>query len=370
MSGTTRIMMVGDIILDDEQAESLFDATRALTQSADVMIGHVEVPHTLRGEQSVVGVPGSGGDPARLEALGRAGFDVITLAANHLFDYGPAGVRDTIDALEAQGIATAGAGINIHEARRPAIVTHEGRRIATLSYNCAGPRESWASAGKAGAAYVHCMKHLEERETYTFAEPRTLRAMQDDIAALRDQADVVIVALHKGIVHTPVEVQDAEKQVSYAAIDAGADVVIGHHAHILRGIEYYRGKPIFHGLCNFVCVTDALSQDPGKNDSPERLYHAAKRLKLYNFTPDPDYPKYAFHPEAKNSMIAVCDVGADGQIAAGFIPLWIEPSGQPVALGDTAKGREVADYIARITTEAGFDTRFAWEGDQVMVRAA
>ena len=360
--------MVGDIILDDEDAERLFDATRSITQGADVTIGHVEVPHTLRGEQSVVGVPGSGGDPKRLEALGRAGFDVITLAANHLFDYGAAGVRDTLDALHAQGIVTAGAGMNIAEARRPALIERDGVRIGVLSYNCVGPKESWASAGKPGAAYVHTMKHLDERDLYTFADPKTLKAMQDDIAALRANIDVLIVALHKGIVHTPIEVQDAEKQVSYAAIDAGADLVIGHHQHILRGVEFYRDRPIFHGLCNFVCVTDALSPDPSKNDSPERLLHAEKRLKLYGFAPDPNYPKYAFHPEAKNSMIAICDIAPDGSLSRfGFLPLWIEPDGQPVAPGDSEKGREVADYVARISKGAGFDTQFAWDGDRVLV---
>ena len=362
------MLMVGDIILDDDDAERLFDATREITRSADVTIGHVEVPHTLRGEQSVVGVPGSGGDPRRLEALSRAGFDVVTLAANHLFDYGAAGVRDTLDALHAQGIVTAGAGMNIHEARKPALIERNGVRIGVLSYNCVGPKESWASAGKPGAAYVHTMKHLDERDLYTFADPRTLRAMQDDIRVVRSQVEVLVVALHKGIVHTPVEVQDVEKQVSYAAVDAGADLVIGHHQHILRGIEFYRDRPIFHGLCNFVCVTDALSPDPSKNDSPERLLHAERRLKLYGFAPDPNYPKYAFHPEAKNSMMAVCDIGRDGRLSrVGFKPLWIEPDGQPIAPGESEKGREVASYIARISKAAGFETRFAWEAGRVLV---
>src|SRR5688500_6416044 len=100
MAGEKRLtmMMEGDIITDDPDAEPLFDASRETLATADLGICHVEVPHTNRGQQSVVGVPGSGGDPARLEALARAGFHVATLAANHLFDYGWHGVQDTLDA--------------------------------------------------------------------------------------------------------------------------------------------------------------------------------------------------------------------------------------------------------------------------------
>lgn len=370
MTATSTVLMVGDIILDDDDADRLFAASRALLAKGDLVIGHVEVPHTLRGEQCVVGVPGSGGDPARLAILAEVGFDVVTLAANHIFDYGPAGVADTIAALTAGGIRCTGAGMNIDEARRPAVVETGGVRCATVSYNCVGPRESWASAGKAGAAYVHTMKHLDGWDVYTFADPVTLRQMQEDIRAAKAANDIVIAALHKGKVHTPAEVLEVERQLAYAAIDAGADLVIGHHAHILRGVEFYRDVPIFHGLCNFVCVTDALSIDQRRNTSPERLVHAVRRRKLYNFEPDPAYPKYPFHPDARNSMVAMCDIGPGGVSRPGFMPLWIEPSGEPVPHGDSAKGRDITAYIERITREAGFDTDFRWDGDRVAVSPA
>jgi Bacterial capsule synthesis protein PGA_cap len=363
------LLMVGDIILDDDDAEKLFSASRAILADADVVVGHVEVPHTLHGQQSVVGVPGNGGDPARLQALGRAGFHVATLAANHLFDYGHPGVSDTLKALRDQGIATAGAGMSIAEARLPAIIERDGVRLGVLSYNCVGPRESWASEGKPGAAYVHTMSHQDDRDTYTFADPKTLRLMQQDIERLRPQVNVVAVALHKGVVHTPALVQAVEQQVSYAAIDAGADLVIGHHAHILRGIEFYQGKPIFHGLCNFVCVTHALSIKPSENNSPERLAWARRRREMFGFTPDPDYPKYPFHPEAKNSIIAEFKFNKHGVTSAGFIPLWIRPSGEPEPLGPGERGEQVLDYMKAITAKAGFATQFRWQEGRVIVNA-
>jgi poly-gamma-glutamate synthesis protein (capsule biosynthesis protein) len=369
------LLMVGDIILDDDDAEPLFNASRPLLASGDVVVGHVEVPHTVRGQQSAVEVPGSGGDPQRLEALGRANFHIATLAANHLFDFGAAGVADTLDALHKQDIKTAGAGMNIAEARRPALLVRDGVRFGVLSYNCVGPRESWATEGKPGAAYVHCMTHYDSgygtsgpaRNVYTFADPKTLELMQKDIEKLRKEADIVVVALHKGVVHTPAKIVDSERQVAKAAIDAGADIVVGHHSHILRGIEIYKGKPIFHGLCNFVCVTHALSVSAAENTSPERLAWAEKRRELFGFLPDPNYPKYPFHPEAKHTIVAVAKVGKDGVHRAGFVPCWVKPSGEVEPLGPGERGNAGLAYMEQITRKAGFATKFRWDGDYVAI---
>ena len=183
--------------------------------------------------------------------------------------------------------------------------------------------------------------------------------MQADIAVLDAQVDVTIVALHKGIGHTPAVLAMYERQVAKAAVDAGADIVVGHHAHITRGVETYRDRPVFHGLGNFVTVTRALAVEA--NASAARLAWAKRRRELFGFEPDPDYPTYPFHPEAKNAMIAVCDVDATGVRRAGFLPCWIQPSGEPEPLGEDARGIEVARYIAEITARAGLEESFRWE---------
>jgi poly-gamma-glutamate synthesis protein (capsule biosynthesis protein) len=192
--------------------------------------------------------------------------------------------------------------------------------------------------------------------------------MKEAVRQLRPSVDVLIVAFHKGIVHTPVTLAMYERPLAEAAIDAGADVVVGHHAHILKGVEVYQGKPIFHGLGNFVTVTRQLSVDPNANPSPERLAWAKRRKALFNFEPDPDYPLYPFHPEAKNTIIATCVVGKDGVISAGFIPCYVKPNGEPEVLGNDERGREVASYVERISRDAGLETRFSWKGDQVVIQ--
>ena len=157
-----------------------------------------------------------------------------------------------------------------------------------------------------------------------------------------------------------------ERQVAKAAIEAGADIIIGHHAHILRGIEVYKGKPIFHGLGNFVTVTRALNVE--NNASPARLAWAKRRRELFGFAPDPDYPTFPFHPEAKNAMIAFCDVNKDGVARAGFIPCWINPNGDPEVLGNNERGQAVANYVEQITRQAGLNADFRWERDRVVIK--
>jgi len=159
-----------------------------------------------------------------------------------------------------------------------------------------------------------------------------------------------------------------ERSIAKAAIDAGADVVIGHHAHILRGIEIYHGKPIYHGLGNFVTVTKALST--AQTDSPERLAWALRREKLFGFKPDPTMPTYPFHPESRNTIIARCAVTAKGLVEAGFIPCYIDQLARPQPLQAHNGGQAVVDYVAKISAAAGLSIQLEWIDDWVAVRAA
>lgn len=369
---TFRLMLTGDLVLDEPDADSFFDLARDTLRQADLLVGHVETPHTHRGVESVGDVPAPASPPENIAALGACGFGVATLAGNHIHDRGAEGIEDTIALLAAEGIATTGAGLTLEQARTPARAGRNGMKVGVLAYNCVGPREGWAGPRNAGCAYVKVITHYETQganpggpaKVYTFSDPDTVEAMQADIERLRAEVDVVVAAFHKGVVHTPAHIAMYERPLARAAIDAGADIVVGHHAHILRGVELYRGKPVFHGLGNFVTVTRALT--PEGNDSPARREWAIKRKRLFGFEPDPAYlPLYPFHPESKNAMLADCRID-DGAISAGFLPCWIQPSGKPEVLGRTPKGEAVADYVVDISRRAGLKTEFAWDGDRVV----
>jgi poly-gamma-glutamate synthesis protein (capsule biosynthesis protein) len=367
-----RLLMTGDLVLDEPDPDFFFDHMRKTLWQGDVVVGHVETPYTRRGRELDSDVPAEAGDPDKLAALARAGFHVATLAGNHVADRGADGIEDTIAALRANDIASCGAGPDLDAARKPAVVERAGRRFGVLSYNCVGPRDSWAGPNKAGCAYVHTLSHYEPEganpggppKIYTFCEPSTVEAMQADVERLRSGVDVLVVAFHKGVVHTPALIAMYERPLARAAIEAGADVVIGHHAHILRGMEVYKGKPIFHGLGNFVVVTRALNVQG--NDHPARLAWAKRRQELFGFVPDPDYPTYPFHPEAKNAVLADCRLRDDGSLSPGFLPCWIQPTGQPEVLGRGERGQAVFDYVADISRRAGLKTEFAWDGDRVV----
>lgn len=372
MSDLLRLHFVGDLILDEPNPDDLFDLARAELSNCAVLAGHVEVPHTKRGQTAHFDVPAPASDPQNLAALKRAGFHVATLAGNHIADAGPHGVEDTVAELQRLGVRTTGAGKNLAEARTPALIERNGVRFGFLSYNCVGPRESWAGASRPGCAYIHVLTHYEldhaspggPPSVYTFAEPKTLDAMIADIEALRPQVELLTVALHKGLGHTPAAVGMYERQIAKSAVDAGADVIVGHHAHILQGMEVYRNRPVFHGLGNFAVATRALSLE--QNPSPERRAWAERRRKLFGFEPDPEYVTYPFHPEAKNAIIGFCEVDRRGVRSAGFTPCFVNQRSQPEPLGDGQRGRAVADYVRDITTRAGLNAQFEWEGGRVL----
>ncbi len=370
---TVRVLLLGDLILDEPDPDSFFDPSRELLLSADLVIGQVEVPHTSRGVPSSVDIPAPPADPAHLDALARAGVGVATLAGNHIFDSGPNGVADTIAALHELGIATTGAGMTIDEARSPAIVEAGGRRVGTLSYNCVGPRESRATSRKAGAAPLDVLTHYEldyagpggPPKAYTFVTPDSLEVLRSDVLALRETVDVVVVAFHKGIGHVPVVVPAYERELARTAIDCGADIVVGHHAHILRGIEVYRGKPVFHGLGNFVAVTHALTPD-GKSACRARGVGeaAARPVRVRAGSGDAVLSLPPGEPEHDRRRLP----DRRGRRGRGRVRSVLDRRPRPAGAG-RERSEEVAAYVERISAEAGFDTAFAWDGARVRVQA-
>src|SRR5690606_30893600 len=176
-----------------------------------------------------------------------------------------------------------------------------------------------------------------------------LERLADDVADARKHADLVIVALHKGIVHTPAVLAPYERPLAAAAVDAGADIVVGHHAHLLRGIELKERRPVFHGLGNACVVTHALS--PGQ-DHPARAAWVERRRKLFGFEPDPRYTLAPFHPDAVHAALGVVIAHADGRLSTGVVPLWVEPPGRPVCVDDE-RAEAVIAYLDRIGRDAG-----------------
>lgn len=360
-------VFTGDLVLDEPQPDEWLAGIAPALHAADVAIGHLEVPHTHHAASLRGDVPAPGADPAHVPAIARAGFDAVSLAGNHIADCGPVGISDTLAALDAARVAHTGAGMDLASARRPCVIQRDAQRIALLSYNCVGPEAAWASATQAGCAYVRIDttdgSPVRPTAPLQSPDPQSLAEMSDDIARTRSHNTLVIVALHKGIVHTPAVLAPYERAVAHAAIDAGADIVIAHHAHIVRGIERHRGKPIFHGLGNGCVVTRALSP---QSDDPARAAWARKREALFGFTPDPEYFLAPFHPHAVNAMLGRVRLLEDGSLRCGFIPVRVDAPGRP-RLANAQEVPGIVSYIEEITFAGGlppiatdFDGECAW----------
>ena len=174
------------------------------------------------------------GDLRLLPELEQAGIDGVTLGNNHIMDAGTSGLKETMGHLDDVGVAYAGAGMDLAQARQPMIFDLDGTKVGVLSYQGV-PYYEWAWA----------------TETTPGTAPINEEVMREDVERLRSQVDVVVVAPHWGkeYLATP---ESWQVKYAHAAIDAGADIVIGDHAHWPKGIEVYRGKPIFYGVGNFL----------------------------------------------------------------------------------------------------------------------
>jgi poly-gamma-glutamate capsule biosynthesis protein CapA/YwtB (metallophosphatase superfamily) len=346
------LLFAGDLILDVPEPDHWLSGVAPLLSGA-IAIGHLEVPHTRRAATLHSDIAAPGADPEHVPAIRRAGFHAVTMAGNHIADCGAPGIADTCAALDAAGIAHCGAGRDLASARAPAFIGHAGFRVALLSYNCVGPEDSWATASRAGCAAVRVDtadgSPISPRAPLQTPDEQSLADMAADIRRVRESVQCVVVALHKGIVHTPAKLAPYERAVAHAAIDAGADIVVGHHAHIVRGVELYRGKPIFHGLGNGCVVTRALSAD---TTDPARAEWARRRREIFGFTPDPAYYLAPFHPQAVNAMLGCLRPRADGEFDTGFIPMHVEAPGRPRACTQ-AEGESVVRYLEEITLAAG-----------------
>ena len=246
---------VGDIMLDRGPGIVLqqgnlaypFAKVAELLQTADITVGNVESALGNVGTPEIKSYPFRA--PAEAApALALAGFDVVSLANNHGMDYGPEALLQAIDLLQAEGVAPIGAGANFDAAHAPYLTQVNGLSLAFLGYvNVPVEYRGFDTA---------VWTATENSPGLAWGEPEQIAA---DVTAVRPAADLVIVVLHSGYeyVEAPSPPQMAAAR---AAIDAGADLVIGHHAHILQGIEFYNGGVIVYGLGNFAFEIDGAPE--------------------------------------------------------------------------------------------------------------
>jgi poly-gamma-glutamate capsule biosynthesis protein CapA/YwtB (metallophosphatase superfamily) len=375
------VLAVGDVgPYRESEPERLFETCARTLEAADLVFCHLDTPYSDRGSPGVSrGTPRRG--PVRaLDALKTAGFDVVSFASNHGMDWGIDPFLDTLEALRRSHLVI-GAGHDLDDARQPAIVElGDGTKVGFLGYcSIIMARLSGyvADIGKPGVVPLRAWTHYEPivqhkdytpgmpARTVTMAFPEDIEAMQHDIELLRDKVDVVIVSQHCGVTLIRAHVAMYQRQIGRAAIDAGADLVIQHHAHILRGVDFYRGKPIFYGLGDFGyeagLSTAGTDLQPGRREFKESE-------ELYGSLRQPGTGGYVGPEERRNTMAAKFTIGQGAVQRVSYLPAKLNAHMQASVYGQNDEiGQEVKKYIEEISREVGLDTTFTWDGDEVLV---
>jgi len=377
MADTITIHAVGDVSPARDRGEFLLAPTASVLSKADIGFCQLENPFSEK-KLARTGTSGYPLDkdrepssfddqlpcsPADAAALVNAGLKVCSFASNRCFRMGQEGFLNTLDVLKEKNLHVIGAGRNIAEARKPALLNVKNTKIAFLGYNSVVAPGSEAQADKPGCAPVRASTSYQQVDWQPGTPPKIitsafsddLSAMVDDIRKAKEQADVVIMSIHWGVHLIPAVIAMYQFEVGHAAVDAGADLILGHHPHILKGIEVYKGKPIFFSIGNF-----AFESWTG-HTSPEGKA-------LYKVKPDPEYPSYLFSPECRMTMLLKILISDRKLDRVSFLPALVNKAGQTDLLaGNDKRFDEVRDYIQWTCRDQNLDTAFRREGNEVVV---
>lgn len=233
----------GDVMLDrdvkkaglEKGWEWLFAEAAPLLRTMDIAFCNLECPIGSKGRFiNMFQAP-----PEAIAGITFAGFDVVSLANNHILDYHHEGMQETMAILAENNIAGVGAGGNLEEARRPIIMEVNGLKIGFVGYT-----EMW---------FVHARESIswQATEDEPGVVPARLDFVWEDITAIRDKVDIIVASFHWGKEYED-EPTAEQKALAWKAVEAGADLVLGHHPHVLQGIEFYKQGVIAYSLGNFL----------------------------------------------------------------------------------------------------------------------
>jgi poly-gamma-glutamate capsule biosynthesis protein CapA/YwtB (metallophosphatase superfamily) len=335
MADTVMMAVVGDCFPTDRfYANGLpltegFDRTLQQIQATDLRFGNFEPPLSERGTPAEK-LAAIRSHPSVAQDFNRLNFDIVTLANNHVTDYGPDALADTIRIFDDLGVRHVGAGPTLDDAVAPAIIEHNGVRLGFIAFTCLAAPNARATDGKPGVAAIRVHSGYEVDPLWEIEEPGeplmvTIRTRADDtdtrfalarIADLRSRVDFLCVSLHMGYGGAN-ELAEYQRPLSHAVIDAGADAIFGNHTHAVQGIELYNGKPILYSPGTFI----------GRQEPFDTTTMSDSMLKIVaQLSPD--------------GYVARLRVSKDGSSSLELLPISVDDHGLPLL----AEG-EVADRI-------------------------
>lgn len=360
------LLGVGDVGPIHEPMDGYSTLARSALAAGDIRFGQCERVYSERGSLQIH----SGGGHSRCKPhlasiFTDCGFDVVSVASNHAMDWGGDALLDTIDLLRGKGLAVVGGGRTLEEARQPAILERKGVKVAFLAY-CSVLREGYAAGpNKTGVAPLRAHTYYRPFDYQAGVPPMVvtmpfeedLEAMAEDIARAKKQAHAVVVSLHWGIHFIPRMIADYQPIAAKAAFAAGADLILGHHAHVPKAIAVHDGKVCLYSLSNFIMSGTEKSPDQARAFERE-----------YSVVLDPDYPRLPYGADAKRSLIAKAVLGRDGVQRTSFLPVLIDNQLRPEVLknGDP-RFDDAVKFMEWVSED--FPHRFIVDGDEVVIRS-
>jgi poly-gamma-glutamate capsule biosynthesis protein CapA/YwtB (metallophosphatase superfamily) len=367
----SRILMafVGDMLVNRDEPGEVFREVRAILREPEILFGNLEgaytdEPHPAPGMNAMIS-----GRARNLDIYSEIGFNVMSLANNHILDVGRAAMLENRSRLRAQGVRTCGAGESMADAREPAIVGAGGLRVAFLGYASIFPFGFEAHSNIPGLVPVRAYDLWRTPMPYihmpgarplasTVPDLGDLDRLRDDIQRARDRADLVVTSFHWGDQSRPFHLTDHETRTARYCIDHGADMVIGHHHHAIRGMEWYRDKPILYGLGHFV-FDFVLGMSAAELErfrlelSPEEFWDAP-----YVVAPREGWPWLPMHQDTRMTMLgwALADKSGIGEV--GFLPCKLAPDGavHPLRL-DSPECDELVAYFRKCNSSQHLNGR-------------
>lgn len=363
--GTVTLLAGGDIGPTVDPVDELAEHLVPVMDQADLRFAQCERVYSERGLPPHWNQGPTGQHarlPARMASIWETTkIDVVSLASNHAMDWGPEPMLDTVELLRGMGKHVIGAGIDSEAARRPAIVERNGVRIAFLAY-CSGLRDGQAAGvGRPGVAPMRAHTFYETETYHPGSPPRIitqpyeedLANLQQDIRSARDDADAVVLSLHWGLTEVPKTLAMYQTVVAHAAIDAGADLILGHHSHPLKAVEVYKGKVCFYSI-GFLVTTWPAPPLPFK-------------WNLIWYRPDPEcLPLFPGPSDSRKNILVKAVLNRNGIRRVSFLPTFINAKAQPQVLSSTdPKFQETLDYLEWVSDQ--HPHKFTVEGDEVVV---